>query len=384
MARKDSPFIVFRTDSSLTIGNGHVMRCLTLASMLRERGALCMFICRPFKGHLIEYIERQGFSAISLPNISTLSGDIGDASDSQSVEHWLGTDFATDANDTINALSASVDLLVIDHYAIDKKWETVLRPRAKNLMVVDDLANRPHDCDILLDQNIGSKSANYDRLLPAGVCKLIGPRYALLRPQFLHLRDYSLSRRQGAMSFRVLISLGGVDRDNVTQRVITALHECKFESTLELTIVMGPNAPWIEEVISEAKKCRHSTTVLSSVTDMASLMADSDLAIGAAGSTSWERCALGVPTLLLILAQNQLLVAKRLEEAGGAMVMPIGANFVSVLENFLTYMTSDSGARQKMINIASRICDGRGTMRVADTIWKFVFHQSEEVTNATE
>jgi len=150
--------IAFRTDASSQIGTGHAMRCLTLADALREQDAECQFVCREHEGHLMGYIRSRGHDTHALPRTrpsSSFESDLAHAS-------WLGVDWQTDAAQTRQALgNAALDWLIVDHYALDRPWESALRSSCKRIMVIDDLADRQHDCDLLLDQNYGSSAERY-------------------------------------------------------------------------------------------------------------------------------------------------------------------------------------------------------------------------------
>jgi UDP-2,4-diacetamido-2,4,6-trideoxy-beta-L-altropyranose hydrolase len=359
--------IAFRSDASLDIGTGHVMRCLTLADALRAQGARCSFICRPHEGHLLDLIGQRGHLALALPALD----DREHASDSPSGNAhaaWLGTDWAMDATDTKRILTHSLgneplDWLVVDHYALDHQWEQALRCSARRIMVIDDLADRPHDCDLLLDQNLGRTAEDYAGLLPPYATLLIGPQYALLRPEFAALRPYSLARRaHNPQLKRLLITMGGVDKDNVTGKVLDALTACALPPDLRITVVMGPHAPWLAEVRARAAQMPWATEVLVGVNNMAQLMADSDLAIGAAGSTSWERCCLGLPTIQVVLAENQKLIAHALVNAGAAMT----ADVARLAKDLLHYLTDilRSNKLKKYSDNAKTITGGRKSRRV--------------------
>ena len=283
---------------------------------------------------------------------------------------WLGTDWAIDAQDTRQALSAStggqsVDWLVIDHYALDARWEDALHPQAKRIMVIDDLADRPHACDLLLDQNLGRKEADYDGLLKGQSTTLIGPQYALLRPEFAALRSQSLARRQSAPHLRrLLITMGGVDKDNATGQVLAALQSCSLPADLRVTVVMGQHAPWLAQVQAQATQMPWPTEVLAGVDNMGQLMAENDLAIGAAGSTSWERCCLGLPTIQVVLAQNQEAIARALGHAGAALMLQCKA-----IEQTLPDLISTLASAEKLYTIslaASGVTEGNGASLVCD------------------
>lgn len=313
--------IVFRVDASLDMGTGHIMRCLTLADALQKAGHDCHFICREHEGNLLSAIRQHSFASTTLPMTAERDNSLAHS-------HWLGAKQAQDAEQCIAWLADNpefaVDWLIVDHYGLDKAWEQRLRPYAKRLMVIDDLADRPHDCDILLDQNLGREYSDYNGLVPTYCQRLISPQYALLRPEFAELREYSLQRRQvNPQLKKLLISLGGVDKDNVTGQVLTALKGAELPRDIDITVVMGATAPHLADVQAKAKQLSWQTEVVVNVSNMAQRMADADLAIGAAGSTSWERCCLGLPTLMLVLADNQREIAQFLQKTGCAKVVTV-------------------------------------------------------------
>jgi UDP-2,4-diacetamido-2,4,6-trideoxy-beta-L-altropyranose hydrolase len=366
--------IVFRVDASLEIGTGHVMRCLTLADEFKERGSQCYFICRPHKGNLLELIEQRGHRALTLPELVPDEKPILSDTDHA---HWLGTDWATDASQTQELLrielgSESADWLVIDHYALDVQWEQALRPKAKSIMVIDDLADRTHDCELLLDQNLGRKHEDYADLLVGETIKLIGPKYALLRPEFALLRFQSLARRISKPQLRqLLITMGGVDKENATSQILNALKACQLPADLHIVVVMGPYAPWLEQVQALSTELPWHTEVLVGVNNMPQLMTDSDLAIGAAGSTSWERCCLGLPTIQVALAHNQVPIANVLAEAGAAWMLPVDA-IAEALPKMLTDISA-SDKLQTLTKICSTITEGKG----ASLVGEFMIKQNE-------
>lgn len=358
--------ILFRTDASLDIGTGHVMRCLTLAEALRERGASCRFVCRAHPGNLIDLIRQRGFAVHALlhdPNWRP--SELAPAYAS-----WLGADWRTDAEQTkVGAGATAVDWLTVDHYALDARWERQLRPVCRKLMVIDDLADRDHDCDVLLDQNLGRHAENYVSLVLRSCTVLAGPRYALLRPEFAALRPYSLIRRSSPQFKHLLIAMGGVDMDDATGKVLDALRICPLPEDCRITVVMGSHAPWLAQVRTKAATMPRPTEVQVNIRDMAILMADSDLAIGAAGSTSWERCCLGLPTIVILLAKNQFENGKALEAAGLAIVIPsphvspckLAESLASALHNIL-------GDYAKISSQCTAISDGNGVQRLLNIL----------------
>ena len=364
--------VAFRADASLQIGTGHVMRCLTLADALAARGADCQFICGAHEGKLIEFIRGKGYVAHALPiahEASTGSTAPGPEASTFDLAHayWLGATQAQDAEACAPILAAQrPDWLIVDHYALDARWERALAPHYRKLMVIDDLADRPHACNLLLDQTFGRDAADYRPLVPADCRLLCGSQYALLRPEFAALRPYSLQRRARPALRELLITMGGVDKDNATGQVLHALRTCPLPAECRITVVMGPTAPWLEEVRTQAQDMPWPTRVLVGVSDMAQLMADSDLAIGAAGATSWERCCLGLPTAMMVLAENQRHAARLLEQASAVRMLDLTTNFQKRFVEFINEIfTSETCAAQLRDN-ASKVTDGKGCEHVAD------------------
>lgn len=356
--------IVFRTDASLEIGTGHVMRCLTLANALRAEGAECVFVCRAHPGHLGDKIQTAGHTLRLMP---PCSDSVSMFSENEEYASWLGCSWEQDAKDTIAALQGDrFDWLVVDHYALDARWESRVANGAHRLMAIDDLANRPHQVDLLLDQNLGRKAEDYKELLPLGSFLLIGPDYALLRPDFAQLREYSLSRRRNARVQQILVSLGGVDQRNVTGMVLDALARVELPTEIRIVVVMGPSAPHLDHVRQKAAAMPVPCEVRLDVADMARLMADSDLAIGAAGSSSWERCAVGLPSLLLVLAENQRDVACALRDACAAVVVDLSCIATDI--KYLACKFFDRTLRSQISSRAASLVDGKGIYRVLDAM----------------
>jgi len=358
--------IVFRVDAALIIGTGHVMRCLALADELRTRGANCVFVSRSHEGHLCNLIRERGFKVLVLAAVVPVAGT--SLTDALNYSNWLGTSVSQDAVDALTLLGGlHFDWVVVDHYGLDAASERILRSACRQVLVIDDLADRPHDCDVLLDQNPGRLSADYDGLLPAQCERLIGPRYALLRPDFARLRPVSLARRAGVPCRHILVTMGGVDKDNMTSKILAGLNGAGLDDDFRVTVVLGANAPWVDEVRYQAQRTHASTQVLVNVPNMAELMCEADLAIGAAGSTSWERCCMGLPTILLVLAENQRGIAEALGRDGIALCAN-GSDTVSIVRDFVRMVLGDPSMLVEMSRKAAAIVDGLGVSRVADRL----------------
>lgn len=362
--------VLVRADASIDIGTGHVIRCLALAEALRANGATCGFICRRHEGNLIDQIQRQGFEVhgLSIPK-EGIGEDSGNGFEVR-YDKRLGADWASDARQTREILGCdvTVDWMIVDHYALDARWERELRPSCRRLMVIDDLADRPHECDLLLDQNLGRLSADYADLVSGSCRVLAGPQFALLRPEFAALRRPSTERRETPSFKRLLVSLGGVDKINATGQVLEALKQCPLPSGFRVTVVMGAHAPSLQEVRRLAATMPWKTEVRVDIKDIGNVMAESDLAIGAAGTTAWERCCLGLPTLAIVLADNQRRGAEALAACGAAFILDLDF-LASELPEKLALLLSGNNLKQ-MQRACLALTDGNGINEVVDLLMR--------------
>jgi UDP-2,4-diacetamido-2,4,6-trideoxy-beta-L-altropyranose hydrolase len=305
--------VVIRTDASIQIGTGHVMRCLTLADRLRQKGASVNFVCREHAGHLCELIHQQGYTVLRLPfSLQTTS----QMNEKKTYEHWLGDTWEADADQTTDIISRAcdhIDLLIVDHYAIDIRWEQRIRRFVKKIMVIDDLANRPHDCDILLDQNLYDNMGDRYRGLVSEHCiKLLGPRYALLREEFQAART-NAKVKNGAVQ-RILVFFGGSDPTNETKKALEAITSLK-RMDITIDVVVGMSNSHKDQIASLCSKMPN-TNFYCQIDHIAELMAKADLALGAGGATTWERCFLGLPAITITTADNQIEITEAAAKAG--------------------------------------------------------------------
>lgn len=353
--------IVFRTDAGLTIGTGHVMRCLTLARELAGRGHDCGFISRDLPGNLHAVMSAE-FPVIPLPAPSGPP-----AAPPPAHAAWAGVDWAQDAAET-RVAAEGTDWLVLDHYAFDARWQRAARPPGARLMMLDDLADRLHDCDLLLDQNLGRCGADYDRLLPGDAERLIGPRFALLRPEFAAARASALAERarRGFRLRHLLIAPGGMDTDDTTGAVLDALSGIALPEGFHATVALGATAPHLDSL--RARRLPFPCRMLAGSPDMARLIADADLAVGAAGGSAWERCALGLPTLLLLLAENQRAGTAALVDAGAALTLGRVDGGLPPRLHAALARASDPAELARLSRAAAAVADGYGAGRVADAM----------------
>lgn len=348
--------IAIRVDASSQIGTGHFMRCLTLADTLKQRGAQIRFISRHLPEHLRGMLAAKGYEFMLLNSSPSEA-----ISDGLSHAHWLDTSQHADAQDTVQALSDQIwDWLVVDHYALDARWESVLRQAAKNILVIDDIADRIHDCDVLLDQNFyADMNTRYTGKVPLHCQLLLGPRYALLREEFRQLRE-QVKPRTGPVK-RILIFFGGVDADNYTGRALEVLVNIGI-SDLHVDVVIGAQHPFREQLKFACSE--HGFFCHVQTKRMAELMAAADLAIGAGGSATWERCCLGLPTLTICVADNQ---SKQVADAAseGLLYAPeLKDELILVVKRHVRALMENGHLRHVISRNGIQAVDGRGVLRV--------------------
>jgi UDP-2,4-diacetamido-2,4,6-trideoxy-beta-L-altropyranose hydrolase len=343
------------------------MRCLTLASALRDRGAECRFVCREHTGHLLNLIRKQRFEAIGLP-LHESDGFSVPETDTQPLAHaaWLGTDWATDARQTkVGAGERVVDWLVVDHYALDARWESAMRSQCRKIMVIDDIADRRHDSDLLLDQNLFSNmTERYIGKIPESCGQLLGPHYALLQPLYedLHPR---IPPREGPIR-RILVYFGGADAHNLTGMTVAAFLALGRKD-ITLDVVINPSNPHRDSIRHQIEGCPQ-IALHEGLSSLAPLMAQADLSIGAGGATSWERCCLGLPSLVITLAANQTPIARELDRLG--LIQWLGDESEvseSTLMNTLGYLCTTGLASDWSDRCRQRV-DGGGVGRVASIL----------------
>ena len=347
--------VAVRVDSGAHIGSGHLMRCLTLAGEVRRRGAQVCFVSREHGGHLIAQVEDAGYSVHRLPAPQS-AGDRRD---------WLGATQPQDASETLHALgSRRYDWLVVDHYGIDVVWEQLLRTKAERVMVIDDLADRLHDADLLLDQNyLGANSAHrYVNRVPEHCHCMLGPRYALLQPIYRQLRQV-LPARDGVVR-RILVFFG--DQDG-TKSIVAVLHALERPEFADIAIDAIPGSDAGTAVILRSVARNHPNVMIHErLPSLAGLIARADLAVGAGGATTWERACLGLPSIVATTADNQVEIARALAADGFiSLVGPAALRSSEMWQSTLAEILCD---REQLICLGRRahgLTDGYGASRVA-------------------
>lgn len=333
------------------------MRCLTLANTLSQRGAITHFISRHMPQHLLQLLTRQGHIFLALPphDDECFKGDLKHSA-------WLGVTQELDARDCLTALKGkSWDWLVVDHYALDWRWEFILRSMVDKLLVIDDLADRQHDCDLLLDQNLyHDMPERYTGKVPASCQLLLGPRFALLRDEFRHMRKHLTSRHEAVQ--RILVFFGGIDAHDFTSKALIALADI-IRPDMEVDVVVGAQHSQLASIEALCKSRRYHCHVQTS--QMAELMAAADLAIGAGGMTIWERCCLGLPTLAVSTADNQFLQLADAATQGLVYVPEVTADIQATFVRHTVALLENMALRKLISAAGMAAVDGHGAQRVA-------------------
>lgn len=342
------------------------MRCLTLAEELRQGGAEVEFITRTHEGNFNSLIQQKGFKLYEL--LSVFQDNLEGTS---RVEYasWLGSTQEADAAETVSVLrDIQPEWLIIDHYAIDDTWEKLVRPQVKKIMVIDDLADRKHDCDLLLDQNyMSGDQERYADLVSPACPKLLGPQYALLRKEFAESRK-TLKKRKGSVH-RVFVFFGGVDPENMTGKALEALSAPEF-AHIQTDVVIGSSNTHLDVIAKQAKQ-RARTTLFIQVDNIAELMAQADLALCAGGTTTWERFCLGLPSLVVTIADNQIPFTRDLHHDG--LLRWLGTSQAvdaQALRKGLMQAVEDSERNLQEAEKGMQLVDGIGAQKVAEEISK--------------
>lgn len=333
------------------------MRCMTLAEELQHHGVQIRFACRDLPQYLRDLLEAKGMELASLESeaLPSVAGGLAHS-------HWLNASQAQDAQATKQALSGREwDWLVVDHYALDARWESALRPSVGRIMVIDDIADRQHDCDVLLDQNLYTDmQERYAGKVPMQCRLLLGPRYALLRDEFRESRKQA--RQRTGQVKRILVFFGGMDADKYTGRAIEAVAGLELKP-LQVDVVIGMQHPCREQIETLCKSHGYHCHVQTK--RMAELMAHADLAIGAGGSAMWERCCLGLPALSVCVADNQRQQIADAAEQGLIYSLSSDDDLISALQRHIGSILENEPLRKLISRTAMQEVDGLGVNRVA-------------------
>ena len=343
--------VLIRADASPTIGSGHIARCLTLARVLRKQGSHVAFACRQLPGHRLDALSAEGFETFALPEF--YPGE----DPQQAIESMLPWQADIDALDLLLEDHAEFDWIIVDHYGLDHHWQTASRRWAPRIAAVDDLATRRYSVDLLLNQNLSGLRDNYTPLLPEGCRTLLGPRYAMLREEFdCPAIDIKPEAR------RVLVNFGGFDAAMQTHHAMLALADF---TELEVDFVAGVDNPaWAQ--MQTLAQTRPNWRLHSFVSDFHQRMTEADLFIGAGGGTSWERAALGLPTICIAVSNNQQVNGEVMAAAGAHVFMGAREQVsVTKLRDAIGFVAGNFYLRQSLAERSRQMVDGRGALRVA-------------------
>lgn len=350
--------VVFRVDNSHIMGVGHLMRCLSLADALSAAGYQCTFISYPHKYSLNHLVNERSHHLIELKKRDDWVQD-------KSYGSWLGCTQEEDARECLNILSKfNKPIVVVDHYALDRSWEERISLKSKLIVVVDDLVNRPHYCQLLIDPTYERKISEYSELTNDSTKVRTGSDYCFIRKEFVTLRASAFKKRENTTSINhVLINFGGTDQDKNTLKVLTSLKNENYGG--RITIVISSACHWLEELkskIGRSSKIR----LLIDTNNMPDVMYDADLAFGAMGGTTWERCLLGLPSICFKVVDNQSDIAKHLQKTG-AVLLSDPIDLPKLVHSCIT-SGDDLSWWHEQSSCAFSICDGLGISRIVQEI----------------
>ncbi|MDA9943707.1 UDP-2,4-diacetamido-2,4,6-trideoxy-beta-L-altropyranose hydrolase [Paracoccaceae bacterium] len=351
--------LLFRTDVSAKIGTGHLMRCVTIAFEAQRLGWISCFVIRDPEQPTVDLLQSFGIELRIL-----ITKHLLQKSEPKRFAHenWLTVSQEIDAQDTLEIMNEfKPDWIIVDHYALDKTWYKIVRKFRSKVFTIDDLGDRELDCDLLLDQNLGASEEKYKHNVPRTCNLLVGPHYALLRDEFKEWRKKSIERRIDIDVRSVLITMGGADVENYTLGVLKELTKSKYAEKCVFKVIIGGNYQYANTLNDFVQSFELKTLISTNVTNMAQIMSESDLCIGAAGSTAWERCCLGLPTITFAIAQNQIDLLNFMTEN----YITSASNLEKICDDFDFLIGEDQKSRLKQLSRnSSAICDGRGVGRV--------------------
>ena len=355
--------IAIRADASESIGVGHIMRCLTLANFIKNEKHFThlsiTFICNSLPSYLQKKIESEGFNLIELAN---------NKNNKNNKKETYQTFDAQLCIDTIQDLG-KYDLLIQDHYQLSAPWQKRLKSYYHKILVIEDIAERVHQSDFLLDQTFGRQPQEYGLYVNSSCQLLTGQSYILLREEFTQLiPDAKAKRAKNTKINNILISFGGTDVKNMTGLAIESIIELSANERLgrqySLSVVLSSTSKQLN-VIKNIVRSYSWITLFIDTNEMAQLMLNADLAIGANGSTAWERCSLGLPTISFDFADNQKVISQKLNELGA--IINLGTPCIKSKENIqnqILNLCANHSVYTYMVKKCFNVCDGYGTSRV--------------------
>ena len=357
--------VAFRVDAGVAIGGGHLSRCLTLAESLMLKGvSQCYFILKSHKGNSSVQVKNKGFNLKLLP----LEYEPNYSND---YAQWVGGDISSDAELSLAYLKKNGfeegDWLIVDHYGLDVRFETVISATGIKVGVIDDLVNRYHNCKFLVDQTCGREAKEYTGLVNQDSKVLAGSSFCMLRPEFRNHKAKAFLKRLACAEYKnIFINFGSTDPTNVTTRIIKTIEDLHCLDTVKVVIAIGSNTPYLKEIQKGILESRHDIELQIDANNMSELMLSADIAIGAAGATTWERCALGLPSILIKTAENQTTVIERVIKYGVGILYSVDSgNPSQELQNCLDYILENY---RSISEKCFELVDGQGVDKIVDQI----------------
>ena len=351
-----------RVDAGIEIGDGHFLRCLTLANRLKNKNNQIIFISNKLPKHFVEKIKRSNFKIYKINGYTHIQEEkLGKKIKKQLINNDL-----VETKKIIEKYKNSTNWLIIDHYGIDYFWEKNVRKNIEKIIVIDDLANRKHTCDILIDHNFyKNMKKRYTKLIPNHCKQFIGPKFTLLRPEFYNARKNLKRKKQFK---RILISFGGSDPSNETKKALLAIDDLDEKYTVDVIVgTSNPNKKEIMKLCSKISLCNF----YEQVENISKYMKKADLAIGAGGTSTWERCCLGLPTIVTSLSKDQEKINENLSRIG--CVINLGIAKKSTKSDYIKILKEIDSKRLKEISKKCLLLvDGEGVKRTVSKIFETV------------
>jgi len=361
--------IVIRADSSVHIGSGHIVRCAVLAKELKSQGHSIRFAVRPQNGDSVGWIRYQGFDVCELPPPK----EYVIPKNSSDYAAWLQVPIELDADQFILAVKCA-DLVIVDHYALGAEWENEVRNRLDcKIVAIDDLV-RKHHAELIVDQTLMRSPDDY-KAINSDTAILTGCDYALLNLQFAAKREDALEGNRFPIKPKILLSMGGIDKNNVTLQILKIL-QSGLSDKIQVTVLLGSKCPSYDEVKAFCSLNSDWIEHIDFTDDMAETMLAHSLAIGAAGTTSWERACLGIPSIIIPLADNQLTVARNLAAVNASILVEKENIITELVSAYKALIENWSAFRQENL----KLCDGLGVRRVVQEINNLLFEQDAKLS----
>ena len=348
--------VYFRVDSSSKIGSGHVMRCLALADFLKKKKLNTFFLKRDLDGNYIKKVKKHGHKVCVLKH-KKIKKNHKNYFKSFFYKNWLETTEYQDAQECLSFFQKKrTGIVVVDHYGISKIWHDVIKKKNFKIIVIDDLADRKYNCDLLLDSTPGRKKIEYKNLINSKCELLVGAKNFLLREEFINQKKKYLKRK---LVKKVLISMGGSDPNNSSEFIIKNLEKVKLN--IIVTLIIGKNYKYFSKLKKLIKKFNTKIILKRNVNNMAKLINESDLGITTPSVTALEFCYMELPTMVITASKNQELIANNLHKLGAIIKLGFfkSLNQKYFIKKFLQIF-HDHSKRLRISQNTQKICQPDG------------------------